>query len=129
VYVGHAPAVKDELTAAENLSIACRLAGQAFAKEEIAAALRKLSVPEGVFVKRLSQGQRRRAALARLVLSESVPLWLLDEPFAALDAAAVGFMEELIGAHAARGGMAAFTTHQETRLQATRTLDLEAAAA
>ncbi len=55
------------------------------------------------FVKRLSQGQRRRAALARLVLSESLPLWLLDEPYAALDAAATRLVGELIDGHVARG--------------------------
>jgi heme exporter protein A len=125
VYVGHAPAVKDELTGAENLSIACRLAGVPVDPNKARGALDALSVPGNVLVKKLSQGQRRRVALARLVLSVDVPLWLLDEPFAALDIAAVALMEKLIGEHAARGGMVAFTTHQETRLSGVRTLDLE----
>ena len=125
VYIGHAPAVKDELTGAENLSIACRLAGRPVSEEKARGALQALSAPADALVKKLSQGQRRRVALARLVLSVDVPLWLLDEPFAALDVAAVAVMERLIGEHAARGGMVAFTTHQETRLSGVRTLDLE----
>src|SRR5688572_21559520 len=116
VYLGHAPAVKDELTAAENLSIACRLAGQTRSQGEVSAALRTLDVPETVLVKTLSQGQRRRAALARLVLSEAVPVWLLDEPFAALDAQAAELVERLIGEHIRAGGVVVYTTHQEARL-------------
>jgi heme exporter protein A len=129
VYVGHAPAVKDELTAAENLAITCRLAGLPLSRARIADALAALSVPPDALVRKLSQGQRRRAALARLALSERSPLWLLDEPFAALDAAAVARMEEILAAHAERGGMVAFTTHQETALREVRTLELGSAAA
>jgi len=125
VYVGHAPAVKDELTAAENLSIACRLAGNARDPGEISAALRTLAVPETVLVKTLSQGQRRRAALARLWLSRAIPLWLLDEPLAALDAQAARLVEELVAGHAAQGGCVIYTTHQEARLEG-RVLSLDA---
>jgi heme exporter protein A len=128
VYVGHAAAVKDELTAAENLAITCRLAGLSVSRARISEALATLSVPPDTLVRKLSQGQRRRAALARLALSERSPLWLLDEPFAALDAAAVARMEEIISAHAARGGMVAFTTHQEVTLRDVRKIDLEEAA-
>jgi heme exporter protein A len=126
VYLGHAPAVKDELTAAENLSIACRLAGNARSSGEVSAALRALAVPEGVFVKALSQGQRRRAALARLALSQAVPLWLLDEPFAALDAQAARLVEQLVGEHVGQGGSVVYTTHQEARLEG-RVISLDGA--
>ncbi len=104
VYLGHAAAVKDELTAAENLAISCRLAGMPVSTDAVQDALARLGL-SGMdhFVKRLSQGQRRRAALARLVLSESLPLWLLDEPYAALDAAATRLVGELIDGHVARG--------------------------
>jgi len=124
VYLGHAPAVKDELTPAENLDITCRLAGGVFPKEQIREALRAYAVPE-LPARKLSQGQRRRAALARLLVSASVPLWLLDEPFAALDVAAARFTEELVQKHVGGGGAVAYTTHQPTALDArSRVLDL-----
>jgi len=123
VYLGHAPAVKDELTPEENLQIASRLSGMAVPPEKIKAALARFQVP-GSFVKRLSQGQKRRAALARLCLSESVPLWLLDEPFTALDVQGIGLLKELIETHTRRGGMVAFTTHQDPGIAASRVLEL-----
>ena len=123
VYLGHAPAVKDELTAEENLRIAARLSGMAVPAERIKAALGRFQVP-GSFVKRLSQGQKRRAALARLCLSESVPLWLLDEPFTALDVQGIGLLKELIETHTRRGGMVAFTTHQDPGIAANRVPEL-----
>jgi len=123
VYLGHAPAVKDDLTAAENLEIACRLAGRTVKTGE---ALGQLGVPGDVPVRKLSQGQRRRAALARLVLSEAIPLWLLDEPYAALDTQAAAVVDRLINGHAARGGAVVFTTHQETGATQARVLELHA---
>ena len=123
VYLGHAPAVKDDLTPAENLAIACRLAGFAAKTGE---ALSRLGVSADIPVRKLSQGQRRRAALARLVVSEQVPLWLLDEPYAALDSQAAKIVDELITAHAARGGAVVFTTHQETGAAASRVIELHA---
>jgi heme exporter protein A len=125
VYLGHAPAVKDDLTAAENLRITCTLAGLSVSSREIQAALGTFGLDD-LPVKRLSQGQRRRAVLARLVVSESLPLWLLDEPYAALDAAAGRLVEELIDGHVARGGAVVFTTHQDTRVRASRVIDLDA---
>jgi heme exporter protein A len=123
VYLGHAPAVKDDLTATENLAIACRLAGFAPKTDE---AVAKLGVPGDVPVRKLSQGQRRRAALARLAVSESIPLWLLDEPYAALDTQAASVVDGLIAAHASRGGAVVFTTHQETGATQARVLELHA---
>ena len=127
VYLGHAAALKDDLTAAENLSIACRIAGKQFRPSEVHRALEIFGLPdEGILAGKLSQGQSRRAVLARLALSESVPLWLLDEPFAALDAAAARLAEELIAKHVARGGIAIYTTHQEARIEASaRVLSLD----
>jgi heme exporter protein A len=123
VYLGHAPAVKDDLTAAENLEIACRIAGFTAKAGE---ALAKLGVPANVPVRKLSQGQRRRAALARLAVSGRIPLWLLDEPYAALDVDAAKIVDTLIAGHAARGGAVIFTTHQETGAGASRVLELHA---
>ena len=125
VYLGHAPAVKDDLTAAENLSITCRLAGNPQPENAVQEALACFGLSgSNSVVKRLSQGQRRRAALARLALSEARPLWLLDEPFSALDAEGVSLLGELLGGHLARGGAVAFTTHQEPGIAATRVIEL-----
>ena len=130
VYLGHAAAVKDDLSAAENLEIACTLAGIPVRQDSIREALSRFGLPEeGAFLKRLSQGQRKRAALARLWLSAEIPLWFLDEPFAALDAAAVEFTRELMREHVARGAAVVYTTHQEDGLQESRVVDLGAAAA
>ena len=126
VYIGHAPAVKDDLTARENLEIACRLAGQATRSPALAAALARLRVPD-LPVRKLSQGQRRRAALARLLLSEA-PLWLLDEPFAALDAEGISLLDGLLGKQADRGGAVVYTTHQDVGTRSARVVDLGAGA-
>jgi heme exporter protein A len=123
VYLGHAPAVKDELTPEENLRIGSRLSGVDVPPEKIKRALARFQVPDS-FVKKLSQGQKRRAALARLCLSESVPLWLLDEPFTALDVQGIGLLKELIETHTRRGGMVAYTTHQDPGIAASRVLEL-----
>jgi len=123
VYLGHAPAVKDDLTAAENLRITCTLAGLSVSSREIQAALGTFGLDD-LPVKRLSQGQRRRAVLARLLLSQSFPLWLLDEPFSALDASAIALVEGLIDAQVARGGSVVFTSHQESRTRTGRVIEL-----
>jgi heme exporter protein A len=124
VYLGHAPAVKGDLTAEENLSIACTLAGVAASRDAVKSALARFALPHDVPVRRLSQGQRRRAALARLALSGAVPLWLLDEPFAALDAEGIERLGALLSGHAEKGGAIVFTTHQDPGIAATRTLEL-----
>jgi heme exporter protein A len=72
----------------------------------------------------MSQGQRRRAALARLALSERQPLWLLDEPFSALDAEGIGMLKETIESHRARGGAIVFTTHQDAAIAGARVIEL-----
>jgi len=127
VYLGHAPAVKDDLSAAENLRISCALAGVSVSSAAIEAGLARFGLA-GMDrpVRKLSQGQRRRAALARLALSAAVPLWLLDEPYAALDTAAAQLLEEHVAAHAARGGAVVFTTHQDSRIGAARVIALDA---
>ena len=124
VYLGHAPAVKDELTPEENLHIAARLSGTAAAPERIKDALERFQVPRS-FVKRLSQGEKRRAALARLCFSDAVPLWLLDEPFTALDAGGVEILKGLLENHVRGGGMVAYTTHQDPGIAASRVLELD----
>ena len=128
VYIGHANALKDDLTGRENLTIATALAGLETSTRQAQDALDRFGVGDCAMLpaRVLSQGQRRRVALARLALSSQVPLWVLDEPFTALDAAAVGDLQALISAHASRGGSIVLTTHQEVEIAAakSRRLDL-----
>jgi len=124
LYLGHAPAVKDELTGAENLRVACALAGLSPSAQQARDALARLGVPGDKPVRQLSQGQRRRAALARLSVSWQAPLWLLDEPFTALDAAAAELTRSLLGEHAQRGGSVVYSTHQDAGLRDSRVLEL-----
>ena len=128
VYIGHANALKDDLTARENLSISCELAGIATTPGAVQDALERFGVGHCAMLptRVLSQGQRRRSALARLALSSGVPLWVLDEPFTALDAAAVDDLQALIGSHVSRGGSIVLTTHQEVEIAGAnaRRLDL-----
>ena len=126
LYIGHANALKDDLTAAENLAFACGIAGKAVPRESIQAALERFGLAgrEGLPVRALSQGQRRRAALARLAVSATQPLWILDEPFAALDAAGTELVMSLAGEHLARGGMVVLTTHQDARIAAPSVTDI-----
>jgi heme exporter protein A len=120
IYIGHANAVKDDLTALENLEIAAAFGGRAATDGAALAALERFGVADCARLpaRVLSQGQRRRVALSRLALAADAPLWVLDEPFTALDTAAVGFMEQLIGGQLARGGTVVFTTHQEVAIEA-----------
>lgn len=120
VYLGHANAIKDDLTAAENLAIACTLAGRRAADGELRAALDQLGIGSSTHrpARVLSQGQRRRVALARLALSSQSPLWILDEPFTALDTRAVEIVQEMIANHVARGAAVVYTTHVELEIAA-----------
>lgn len=114
MYLGHHNALKDDLTALENLRITAALAGAEVGEEDGVALLRRAGLVgrEDLPVRVLSQGQKRRVALARLLWSRA-PLWILDEPFVALDVAAVTWLAGIIGAHVAGGGMAILTSHQE----------------
>ena len=113
LYLGHLNAIKDELSALENLRISAGLAGIELDEKEAIVALRSMGLRgrEMLPTKVLSQGQRRRVALARLLVSDA-KLWILDEPLTALDVGAVVQIQELIAAHLARQGMVIFTTHQ-----------------
>jgi len=113
LYLGHLNAIKDELSALENLRISAGLSGVELNENEALAALRRMGLRgrELLPTKVLSQGQRRRVALARLLVS-GAKLWVLDEPLAALDVGAVALIQELIAEHLAQQGMVIFTTHQ-----------------
>ena len=113
LYLGHLNAIKDELSAVENLRISAGLSGIELEDKEAASALRRMGLrgKERLPTKVLSQGQRRRVSLARLLISDA-KLWILDEPLAALDVGAVVLIQELIAEHLTQGGMVIFTTHQ-----------------
>lgn len=125
-YVGHANALKDDLTVAENLAVSCALAGLGVSPAQSRFALESFGLAgrERLPARALSQGQRRRAALARLAAAEALPLWILDEPFAALDAAAVETVQSLASAHLARGGLVVLTSHQEAGITASSVIDI-----
>ncbi len=114
-YFGHLSAIKEDLTPRENLRFALRLSGLAPSAAALGEALARLGLAgrEDVPARYLSQGQKRRAALARLALSQAVPLWILDEPLAALDTDAIETVVALVTAHLDAGGMTVLTTHQE----------------
>ncbi|MCP4210820.1 MAG: cytochrome c biogenesis heme-transporting ATPase CcmA [Halieaceae bacterium] len=112
LYVGHQAAVKGLFSARENLSWHVS-GGCVFADEQIEQALQRVGLCgfEDTPSHALSAGQHRRVNLARLFLSEA-RLWLLDEPFTAIDAAGVSELQERIGGHVARGGAVVVTSHQ-----------------
>jgi len=120
LFLGHAPAVKDELTVLENLEFASRISCLEISESKIKNALECLGIAHlaDLPARYLSQGQRKRAALARLALSSSVALWLLDEPFAALDEEAIARLSALCAAHLAAGGMVVLTSHQDIPIAA-----------
>lgn len=113
LYLGHLNAIKDELSALENLRISAGLSGVELDEKEAVAALRRMGLKgrELLPTKVLSQGQRRRVALARMLVTDA-KLWILDEPLTALDVGAVALIEALLAEHLAREGMVIFTTHQ-----------------
>ena len=118
-FVGHAPALKDELTTEENLGILMALGGETFSTESIQRALDAVALGSrrALPARVLSQGQRRRVGLARLSLLAR-RLWILDEPTTALDAAGAAMLAGLIAAHLDRGGLAVAATHTPLSLPA-----------
>jgi heme exporter protein A len=128
-YIGHSNALKDDLSAAEALRFLAQLRGSAPGADAIGRALQRLGVGacRHAPVRTLSQGQRRRVALARLALPAPPPLWLLDEPFDALDDDGVATLNTLLAEHAARGGAVLLTSHQPLSLRhpVPRELDLD----
>lgn len=118
VYLGHAAALKDDLSALENLQMLAMLGGDDARPAEAAAALAAAGLKgrERLPARVLSAGQRRRVALARLALGGPQALWVLDEPFNALDVDAAQWLAGLLQAHLAGGGVAVLTSHQAVPL-------------
>jgi len=117
LYLGHSLGLKDELSAVENLRVASVLAGHPVEHEEALQALKAqgLGSRSHLPLRVLSQGQKRRVALARLQLSKA-RLWVLDEPFVALDTLAVLALQQVLRQHLAQDGLLLFTSHQAVDL-------------
>lgn len=117
LYVGHLSSIKDDLTTLENVQFNASLSGHDVSNEQVLQALTALSIKRCAHLpaRVLSQGQRRRTALAQLWLKNSpehTPLWILDEPFTALDSDMVIKLTQQIEAYVQAGGMVLFTSHQ-----------------
>lgn len=118
-YIGHRNGVKEELNSIENLRVASGIAGGAITREEARDALARVGLAgrENLPARFLSEGQRRRSALARLITC-GTKLWLLDEVLASLDHAAGKLIESVVSQHLNEGGMAIVATHQELHIYA-----------
>jgi heme exporter protein A len=115
VYIGHLNALKDDLTPLENLACSVRLAGTSTSSAACREALQAVGLRpsvQGLHSAVLSQGQKRRVALARLWMT-TCPLWILDEPFAGLDETATRELTRQLEAHVRAGGIVVASTHQE----------------
>lgn len=128
-YLGHLNGLKDDLTALENLRLSVSTADAYHQPYKLLDALDAMGVLHcaklPVFV--LSQGQKRRVALAKLWLTNA-KLWILDEPFVALDSHSIEVLSMRLNQHLLKDGMIVITTHQEVSLNApsTKTLRLGA---
>ncbi len=129
IYLGHAIGLKAALSARENLQWWTGLRG-IDARADIDAALERVGLCgyENSACYQLSAGQQRRVGLARLFLADA-QLWILDEPFTAIDRAGVAELEQWIAAHAAAGGAVLLTSHQPLSLPQVRSVALRAAIA
>lgn len=127
LYLGHLNGIKGDLTAVENLRIAATLDGFGLDEARAWQILGEIGLKghEDLPSKHLSQGQKRRVALARL-LANNAKIWILDEPFTALDVSAVSLLQDVIRRHVENGGMTLITTHQEVAMigEQTRTVVL-----
>jgi len=120
-YLAHQNAVKDELSALENLCIASGVAGNPLNKAQAQQVLERIGLKDRQHLpaRVLSAGQRRRLALTRLLTSKAT-LWILDEVLTSLDDAAVRLSRDFISDHIKNGGMAIVATHQDLNLSVER---------
>ena len=127
-YLGHRHGIKDELTGIENLRISNALNGVEISEQlaRSVVATMGLAGRENIPARLLSEGQRRRVALARLIVC-GTKVWLLDEVLTSLDKAATALIRSLIEEHLAKGGIAVVATHQELELKSASVQRLELA--
>lgn len=114
LYIGHLPGIKGDLSALENLRVNSAFNGVEIGEDEAWKALGKIGLKgrEDLPARVLSQGQGRRVALAKMLVSKA-KIWILDEPFVALDVKAVAMLQDVLVEHLHRKGMIVLTTHQE----------------
>lgn len=114
VYIGHSNALKDDLSVTEALQFLARMHDRPSDTASLHAALERVGIGNrrDAFVRTLSQGQRRRVALARLALERRAALWVLDEPYDALDTDGIARINSVLREHLSRGGSAMLTSHQ-----------------
>jgi heme exporter protein A len=127
LYVAHANALKEDLTVLESLRFLARLQGRSADDAALLAALGHFGMGSrrNAPVRTLSQGQRRRVALSRLALTPAPGLWVLDEPFDALDVEGIAALNAVLQSHAQRGGSVVLTSHQALTLAAPEPVALQ----
>ena len=135
LYLAHANALKDDLSAAESLRFLLRLADgghdEKYVADRVEAALARVGMAHRRHapVRTLSQGQRRRVALARLAAATGPALWLLDEPYDALDDDGVAILDGILAEHAGRGGIVVLTSHLPLRVASPAPVEVQLGAA
>jgi heme exporter protein A len=114
VFIAHANALKDDLSVTESLQFLARMHDRDSRTGALHSALERLGMASrrDAMVRTLSQGQRRRVALARLALEDRPAAWILDEPYDALDADGIACINGLLHEHLGRGGSVILTSHQ-----------------
>lgn len=119
-YIGHAPALKDDLSAHENLRVNALVAGFRVTDDDVLRALGRFGLASlaSMPARSLSQGQRRRVSLARLALTRQPGVLVLDEPFTALDVDASDVLAKTLEDRLQSGSLLIYTTHQPRRLAA-----------
>jgi len=125
-YLGHLSGIKDDLTACENVEMNAAVAGLPIKTADAIDALGQIGLADVVNLptRVLSQGQKKRVALARLTFCRKTPLWLLDEPFAALDQQAMEWLIATLNQHLGNDGLLVYSTHQGIELQAKSNLTI-----
>ena len=118
-YLGHLNAIQESMTVQENLEFSSALNGMAPDPRQARDVLERFGLKGRgqQLARHLSQGQKRRIALSRLALSQA-RLWVLDEPFVAMDEAGIQMLAHLIATHLSDGGMALLTSHQQVSIGA-----------
>jgi len=124
-FVGHTNALKDGLRVHEALAFLCSLRSRVPTRSQLADALARFGLVGRIDapVRSLSQGQRRKVALTRLWLDDAA-IWLLDEPYDALDVQGAAVLDQALQAHLRRGGSVVMTSHQPVTLAGTQAFDL-----